>query len=536
MAPEELRSAFINALMNIWPLGTGLNLEGSLGATFGIPLYLGMGLDMTAIHNKQGVIEFRKTGFIEAAMDSGVGAGVVFGKGGRGAGSRKAKLGARAEAEARAGLRLFSIQHFNFPVVEEPEALISFVQAVFTIFPSYLGKLEGDMAKLDADNYNTMSKVVLKAFGEVDANAMAGVATGDAGKKRKRTWSKRSGAPQEEWWQNLEDQSQVALSGNAAVEAGVGVEIRTLERKENADGVKVPTRQEVDVFGEVSGALSASLSVPYISTLLPEIPELNAGMGVRITWDLNCPPDGKEPKLASPRWSVYAMSGDFDKYVGSAHELALQIQPTNPKAILEDVRNVLSAVKGVSYKRRVDVGNTFGAKFIEDAKRKGAFISKIPEELGKLPVFRLEGYLDLESELQEQGAQQLLRVIVAEYRDVGALQLIKDVLSALTSGDVPDTLEGAPLDTIADLIRRGVKKLALHSQAGPSISGSGRVSKGAKVRLEGEGSLMVVVEFDLLKYAQGQLTTDDIKGILQGDVEEEGFLDLANRSPGGGSF
>jgi len=543
-APEPMRRYAQELLVEGWPVGLGLEMDGAIGATFGYPVYLGVEAFFSVSHFTAGNFKLRRGGIMTEAFDTGVGAGGFVGLGGRGggrgAGGQEGGLGIGAEAAAQfqAGLKQVVLQEFDFPVTQDTafgSFLIALMQADTSASMSILSLFSSTIRSFNPMSYNTMTKIEMKEFAEGNALAQAGVRTGGANTEQGGgTWNNQEGARDNgstKWWQRW---MRAGVFANLRGELTQGMEQRNLEFTTDSEGVRVPSVMEVDVYGEGAAAASIVHAIPVISQALPQLPSFDGGGGIRVTWRITGQPNDTEPVVAEPRWQIYAKTGDMDRYNGAASETSISIGNMTADTF-SSVETFLASIQaGSTFKRRFSVGAQLGRKYFLAAKRQGAFNVMLPAEYRSYG-FRIEGYMDLESVLSADQVRSIFRSIIAassRYTEGGAplQQLYTDVTTFLATGSGPAQVT-TQMRTIADTLLSAVRKLHLHGLVGLSVAAGAQVSAGAKLRLHGRLGGQITMDHDLLSSIGGTVTVDDITNLIRnGGQAATGALDVPGDS------
>lgn len=526
-APDDFKDMAADAVVENWPVGVGIDVEGHLGATFGYPIYLGIDAFQWMSHYERGVFHLQRGGFLTEALDTGVGAGgfIGIGKDEKNPGKEGGLgIGGEVGAEVMAGLKQYVKQDFAFPVRED-EAFGSFLmtvlQADMSASMGIAGLLSPTIKEMDPLGYNTMTKFEMKVFAEGNAAAQGGVRTPGAGTKEGTNTNDQAdghgdnGEPQGIWkW------LEATAAGRVAAEAGVGIEVRNTEFQKDDQNIRRPVKMELDLYGEASAAAAIVHGIPFLSLALPQVPEFDAGVGIKVTWKLNQPLGSDTPaEVGEPMWKLYGKSGDLDRYNGAASETTIGIGNLTEETFASwDA--FLDNIQGESrIKRRFALGGGIGKRFWRIADRQGAFTSMVPSEYTKYG-FRVEGTLDLEASLEADDVRFIFKEIADgsdRYLDGGdgVQTLYTDLLTFFSTGKGPADVV-AHLETIADCILMGLDKLHFHGLAGLSVAAGAKLAAEAKVRLDGRVGAQITLDKNLLDYVDGELDLDDVTDILKG--------------------
>lgn len=535
-APQEMKDWVKSKLVQYWPVGLGLALAGSLGATFGYPVYLGAEAYASVSHAAEGQFKLIRGGIMTEAFDTGVGAGAFVGVGKSKDGEGGIGLGAEAGAQFQAGLKQVVHQEFQFDVMEDNAFLSFLITASGQDMGgpmSVLSSLSDEFRAIDPMSYNTKTKFEFKAFAEGNAHASAGVRTGgkdtvDGG----TTWNSQEGKadtgnPRGKWWMRW---LQASVFGRIAGEAGVGFEMENKEFTEDSAGVRVPSKMEVSAYGEASAALSIAHSIPMISSALPAGINFDGGGGIKVKWLLTGSPEDTTPEVSDPTYSLYVKTGDMDRYNGAASETSIGVGNLNAETF-ESLDTFLSKISAsAEFTRRFSIGTQIGRKYFNAADKQGAFNVMLPSEYRNYG-FRLEGYLDLKAQISAEMIRSIFKSIasvVQVYQEGGEplQQLYMDVMTFFATGKAPAHV-AREATNIADTILKGLTDLKLHGLVGLSVAAGGQLSAGAKVRLQGRVGAQITMDVDLLQYAKGELTVEDIKKLMDGAIDKaSGVLDV----------
>ena len=528
-APDEMKDLARHGLVSGWPVGLGMELDASIGATFGYPVHVGGEAFFTVSHMREGVFQLRRGGIATEALDTGAGVGGYVGLGKNGHNEGGLGIGAELGSEVQAGVRQVVLQEFEFPILED-DAFAAFLVGVLQ---ADLGPLMGLFSLFSSTvrscnpvSYNTLTKLELESFAEGNLAAQGGLRV--AGKETTRggdAWLTGDGARDNgstKWW--WASWTQASAFANAGLNLVRGVETRTTEFTTNAQGDRVPATMEVDLHAEGSGAIAMVHAIPLLSRELPDPAVFDEGVGIKVMFTLRGGPTDTEPVVSPPTWQLLRKSGDFDRYDGDASETTLAVGNLTPAAF-ESLDAFLSNIQGGSYlARRIGLGHQFGQKCFQQAERQGAFSVMLPAEYRSAGL-RVEGYLDIESQL----TADMMRGIFSEVAGAASglaeggaplQQLYHDVEGFLATGEAPAEL-AAHAEHIANTVLSGLTRLHLHGLVGLSVAGGGKVAAGGKARLQGSAGLQLTMDVDILSALSGggTITVDDIRSLLEGGLD-----------------
>lgn len=523
----------------IWPVGYGINLEGGIGATFGIPIHVGLDYVSYIQHKSTDVMYFFRQGIVKGGVDTGVGAGAFVGSGRQRGGSgdqagQEWGLGAEAGANLEAGLQMKVIQEFDFPIYEDV-AFISFMLAAtgsdMTGVSGLATKLVDQVPGVNIDpmRYNTKTKMEFGVYGGASAEANAGLrlggndSNGNANSgSNTNSWgtdgvnpdatrgntNQRVDGP---WYSPMNLLNKLNVGANAAINlsAGIGVELRQSDMQKDEDGNIEPQKAELDLFGEgsIAANINAAIPVPLPISALG----VDATVGLKATWAFEKNGPGrfdfsKEFKSAAP----YFETGDMDLFNGNASETELESEgsPLDFDAFIDGI----SALK---HKQRIGLASAFGRKFMGSTRRQGAVKSLLGKDY-KHTGATFAGFLTYGFEISKANLQSIMRTLFEFYNDHmtdGNWQnMLIDFIRFFKTGQIPEYM----ITLIADVVSKiQVTELKVRLQAGIGIAAGAQASEGLKVRLDGRFAAGVFRESDLIaELGDGVLTPEEIRDLL----------------------
>src|SRR6056297_2994200 len=320
---ESIKAA--NMLDQIMPVGSGILMNGEVGATFGIPVGLTSKAYTHLYRKNNDILVLRKFYNIDAGLDTSVGVGFHVG-------SKKGGLAAEVGADGEVKLDLYTDLEYEFPFKDD-RGLLSAIFAVKKQTPlSYF--IYGMIRILDDDSrinpYLYLKRfnaaVGLKAKGV--AEAKAGIGDGDgkntskssSGKNRNEV-DKKTGSPG-----FLLD--KLSLSASAMLEGSrhIGVEGKILERDPLTH---LPTRMRGNVFFDASQKVKMGTSLNLLGI------EMQPGITYKLVFDYTQEKDWQYKNV-----SVAARNGEMDFHRGAASELELGLSGYEEKAGDEDKGNM----------------------------------------------------------------------------------------------------------------------------------------------------------------------------------------------------
>ncbi len=509
----------------IWPIGAGVQLDAGIGATFGIPLYVGVNYVCYIVHQSPGVFKLFRRGIVKGGVDTGVGVGASIGSGKPGAGGgdtdSSLMLGAEAGANAQAGLKVEVMQEFEFPIYQDM-AFISFLAtatgkdtgAGFTLASKLLAPTG---ANLDPMVYNTKTQFKFGVYGEASAEANAGVRVGnDHTGGEAQTWEGNEAKPDSlggvsggPWYapSMLLRKLRVSIGANISAEANMGIEMRQGNFGEDENGMRIPQEVELDVFGEGTFAanLAASLPVPV------PIPNLGVDttLGLKATYKFKRNGSDDDIAVEYKRYSVYVNGGDMDVVDGNATENEISIEGDADLGFQDFLQEAELSFKR---KQRLSLQSSFGRSFQSRANRQE--FTRVLNGDGHNFGANVAGYLTYEFMLSSGNAKRILGLMAAFYEDRvadGEWQfLIDDLITLFSTGQMAPYLEQFIDDILACL---NVTMLQARWSASLGVAADASAGAGAKVRLHGNLSAGVFRNYDLI--AEGQtLTVQEIRELL----------------------
>lgn len=519
----------------IWPIGAGVQLDGGIGATFGIPIYVGVNYTCYIVHQSPGVFHLFRRGVVKGGLDTGVGAGLSIGSGKPGAGNaddpKSLMIGAEAGANAGVGLQALIEQEYEFPIFQDL-AFLSFLAvatgtdtgASFTLASKLL---QPTGANLDPMVYNTKTKFQFGVYAEASAEANIGIKVGnDHTGGQTQTFDNRntqtndenthdsrpdslggySGAP---WYAPgmLLRKLKASIGGNIRAEANMGMEMRQARFEEDENGIRIPKEVELDLFGEGTFAASLAASIP-VPVPIPNL-GIDTTLGLKATYKFVRNGSDDDISVEYQRYSAYMNGGDMDVIDGPATENEISLQGDAGLGFEEFLREA-----DVSFRRkqRLSLESPFGKSFQSRANRQE--FTRILNGDGRNFGANVAGYLTYEFRISSANAKRILASMGAFHQERianGEWQfLIDDLITFFTTGQMAPYIEQF-LDEILSFIN--VTMLQARWSASVGIAADGSAGAGAKVRLHGNLSAGVFRNYDLL--GEGEtLTVQEIRELL----------------------
>ncbi len=515
----------------IWPVGAGVQLDGGIGATFGIPIYVGVNYTCYIVHESPGVFKLFRRGVVKGGLDTGVGAGLSIGSGRPGAGSAddsgSLMIGAEAGANAGAGLQAMIEQEYQFPIYQDLAFLSFLATATGTDTGVTFGLasklLQPTGANLDPMVYNIKTKFQFGVYAEASAEANIGVKVGNdhTGGETQR-WDNHnregendsrpdslggySGAP---WYARgmLLRKLRASIGGNIRAEANMGVEMRQGRFEEDENGARVPKEVELDIYGEGTFAASLAASLP-VPVPIPNL-GIDTTLGLKATYKFVRNGNDDDISVEYQRYSAYINGGDMDVIDGPATENEISLQGDTDLGFQEflDEANV-----SFRRKQRLSLESPFGRSFQSRANRQE--FTRVLNGNGRNFGANVAGYLTYEFKISSANAKRILASMGAFHQERianGEWQfLIDDLITFFTTGQMAPYIESF-LDEILSFIN--VTMLQARWSASMGVAADGSAGAGAKVRLHGNLSAGVFRNYDLL--GEGEtLTVQEIRELL----------------------
>lgn len=373
----NLHNDIRNAVINNWDRGYGVEIEGAIGITFGIPVHLEGG---GAIHlyrkytetNDEVVMCLRKYGTVQGGLDVGIGAGFYVGSGKKNNSGNQ--LGAQIRAQAQAGIEFEVFTEYEFPLWDPSTwsnagrrdlgalalfvSLIDIAVGVLEFAAVQFVKAFSDY-NIDPANYLTRCEFRMTGFVRGSAAGIAGIKMGDNNSVNYWDTNDQSTSHKEPPWHLKQILGMMNVS--AGVSAGA----------EMATGFEYTAVYDDVCFDKLSGGrvpLTFSLSMSTDFTLLADaganLGPLNLanfsispfmGLKLGITYerpDLINPgapeaiiliPDYNNLKYNGvPRIEVFAGNGNWDFYENSATDVGISLlanfgTPLSTSSLLDQI-------------------------------------------------------------------------------------------------------------------------------------------------------------------------------------------------------
>lgn len=487
-----------------WPVGWGVMLDGSLGATFGIPVGLDGELGVEIIRSDDNTIQVRRRFSVWGGADTGVSAGMFIGSGEstRGNSEMNYGVGAQAGANARAGVRLYGLQEFAFPM--DDQAILSALMTVsFTDTSSlvqglyFVGGLSNYVP--NPTDYLTNMKIQAGVEGELDAVATAGIKAGredflntDTG----RTADPRNGTTETGNFleSKILQRLSIVLQARYGISAATGIQIQTDEAN--------PDILRASWYGEF---ISEAQAPAFLAPLFAVIPQASVAQTSYWTLDQSDP----EAEWVEEGNSFKFFNGELDFYQGAASETELFFEGGSNitdivNKLLEqfdggniNVEELFALIHGMSFTNRFVLPLQIGFNYFRSRRFQDSVHRLLPENYQHKSVGAV-GYFTVQYKLDPNLVGAEIQDLIEHYRpsfgDGAIMRVWEDLQGFLMNGE-----ENEISDSFIN-IARGVVVLdaTLRAEIGASIAAGASLSGGAKVRLQGHVGGAVIREENVL--------------------------------------
>ncbi len=348
-------------LKDKWPRGVGVTVEGSLAATFGIPVKLGVGSTFKmyrkyTANNNDVVICLSKTGVISAGLDTGVGVGFEMGSGKKG--KQDLGLGTAIGAQGSLLSHWETVQKYEFPInnpstfTDKPNKDLSAfaLMASLPIVDSSIEFIAVSLTKaftdfnIDPLNYLTKFEVYLASEAQGSAGARAGIILGQntSDKNFWKTLPDGSNSNNPEGSRNSNDVPwhfrkiisilNAKLDMNASAEIGNGFSYEASYNGlcfDRVTGARAPEKFTLSLNTDANFLLGASANLgPLTASLL----NIHPHTGLEISFEYYngndestffSPRSTKFQNNGLPKIKAYAGNGSWDEYDGSAVQVGI---------------------------------------------------------------------------------------------------------------------------------------------------------------------------------------------------------------------
>jgi len=484
-AGDEARDWAIQTLDRLWPVGLGIAVDASLGATFGVPLQLTGGLKLEFVRSSATRFRLKREGILDGGFDTGIGAGAYIGIGTTGLGRSVARqtagqgIGATAGAQVQASLVIEVKEEFEFPVLEDPGFLPLLVYLVDVEDEIRLAALlHESLEGLLPDPFRKRLELRVAVSARGRAGAEAGVRTrgtqtnrrvvDPVTKQRRRKpvhrfdFDRGTGKTedsrrefivldeQRKGWKKafnlralVQSTLRASLSSALRLEVGGGLAIAPTFNRDSRGRYDL-TNVSLQLFAEGRSAVSLAAALPVLGGLLPNL-DLDATAGLRVALAVKPPFGVGDVTLVGHE--IYVQSGDMDAEELPAHEVAMQLPGLDPSAY-SDLAAFAQAIKASRMVHRVGLGTAIGRNYtivLSRFKEFTALLSPNYREWGFLVVGMITFEFRVPGQVMRQMVSQVSEFLLAGLQaDPNVQALVKQANAALGSGaELPALTETA---------------------------------------------------------------------------------------------
>ena len=507
---SSFREDIIRFIDHHWQKNKGLSLDGSIGATFGVPKALDAELGVE-VFRKEDAIVVRRRYLVKGGLDSSLGlrGGFFIGKGKTGSDGKRSGIGGKAGANVEAKLQTTGVQEFEFPFKEDL-AILSLIRELApksTVMEMTLALFDlFTKSRLDPNQYLKKTKYTVGAFAKASAIVEGGMKKGT--EDHAKRYKKDEYAPDEQavppGFFDMKKLMNMSLKWLISLQGLAGVETKYIETRKNEEtGAMEPVVTEVDLSAE----LSSLKQFPLLDFLLALFPD---GAGVKYTYRINR--NDPQPEWKNVRKSFYTMSGQLDYYQGPGSETEIIVKEGTDLLQLLDTVQVIGGLnfdlklfeqltQDLKIKRRKMIGPDFGTAAKTDALRKiDRRLQKMNQGLDK--GVHYQTYLTLAFKLSvNQRLRELITAIEKSVKLLGKQEspfqtIYKDIIEFTNSGAIPEYLK----EVLEILFAPDVlEEATLRREFGTSVAAGGAAGAGAKVRLDLYGKASLIHEEDIKK-------------------------------------
>lgn len=378
-----------------WPRGYGVKIEGSIGATFGIPIKLTAGGKVflyrkNTTTNDEIVLCLSKSGTIGAGINTGVGAGFYVGSGTKK--NPEYGLGVNVAAQAFAEGLVTCEMEYEFPLHDEfnpnnPPGSIALntndhtvLALALSLLPMGSGAIEFvgvSFVKaftdynIDPANYLTKCRIEMDLHGNASASAMAGLKLGD--QESIQYWS-NADAPVEG---AKPDWIMGKLLGLANAQLGVSADIHMChgfeytadyysQRFDVKTGTRLPQTFSINLFLKGSYAVNMYAKIAVLGGNLVDL-TVFGGMQGKLNFETYYNSTAQKymarlDPVTPVNVIVSGGTGDWSDYNGAAFEVGVSLRPIQQAP--GTLTSTLDLVEYIYLKKRFDLFSfvTSGAK------------------------------------------------------------------------------------------------------------------------------------------------------------------------------
>jgi hypothetical protein len=376
-----------NQVLSKWNRGFGVELEGSIGVTFGIPIRVEAGGAITLYRKytadpNEVVMVLKKYGRLQIGIDVGVGAGAYVGNGNKNKAGTTIGAAIRAQAGVHGEVECFT--EYEFPLYD-PTTTAAIGRrdlSSIALFTSLVGTVSAsaefaavEFAKaftdynIDPMNYLTRMEFRLVGGAEASVGAIAGFRWGNTQDDTYWTETIDSGTPTPDpthtdppWHVGkLLSLLNVSAGINAGVDIAIGYEYKATYDDlcfDKKTGARVPKTMTHALITSLQMFINANLSaIVYSSTPIDSSPFIELRLEQEYVRPAITPADvigvTFTPQTANftygviPRVRIAAGGGNWDFYENSASEFGISL--TSGAAYSNTPANVSGALANIEY-------------------------------------------------------------------------------------------------------------------------------------------------------------------------------------------
>lgn len=341
-----------------WPVGVGVRMDASLGATFGIPVSVDRRFYFSIWRDTEYTLKIIKRGSVAVGLDTGAGASVFLGLGGdrgKAFGEDNNFFGVYATAgwQVGAGIEMVVQQEMRFDIrhdhalasvflllMDQATSAALNIPNAMIMGPALMGKLFLTVLQfngLDPNDYTTKLKVEAVRYvrGRGDASAGFGYASKP---KYKAYWENdnskhdvRKGLVLRDPFSLLTKLS-LQLGVGASVQMATGIEIKHLGIEyDTLTGLPLPKKTTLELYLDAEAQISGTINIPILSTIYPSVLKGDIGGGGRVIFEYTYSHAefGDDPTLKEgfhfKKLALYTKEGSTDIYQSPASETEFQL-------------------------------------------------------------------------------------------------------------------------------------------------------------------------------------------------------------------
>lgn len=565
----EATEGIRNTVDKFWPIGFGAYYGASVGATFIAPIGVDGYIETYFYRKDENTIALKKYDKVAAGLDTGFSAGFYVGK--KGTKKGDSVKGVQGGGNAEAKLAGLSYAEFEFPI-DDGDAILSALLAITnqsenTVAKATIALLDiiGD-TQLSPDHYLKKTKMALAVELQASINARAGLSKAP-GNNEKDSYIEKGSFGSERGTNAYSDSvldtanpynkeqsfkdllaSQLNVSAGALVGANLKFGIELEHERAMEDGKSTIKSTELSVFIEAGSKAEANINIPLLVNLGMN---KDRSIGVKLIWKGNM----ETGDYNFQGIKLYTATGEMDYYSGSASETEIALGDSLSES-LETIRNLdatsfKTLIAQVKYKKRIELVNFLSRK-ANIIKERNANYRSAGKHSARKNYWQINGYLDVEVDFSKI-SNKALDIVIGIISDFFVGETIKEkLLNGLQAifdfinGDfesVKDKYTGQSLNNFYAALKYLFSKemlptAILHVRVGAGMAGGFNASAGAKVKLYGDISGGVLVEYDvkdklinliedagifIINYAQDKLTEVQQAKLEEHVIENAGF-------------